>query len=147
MLKKVISTHNILPSYFNTFLILWNFGWTRIQMIWIRQVKYDGSGSLETVLKTQVYKLVYYVLQLLVILMHLHFCSNYYKLCKPLFKKRYVCTNYKYILHTQLINRSIKTQSTIKTKLPIQICMYGLTIMICQLGLVYLTNRKRVESM
>ena len=34
------------------------------------------------------------------------------------------------------ICRGIKTQRTIKTKIPLQFCMNGLTIMIGQLGLV-----------
>ena len=40
------------------------------------------------------------------------------------------------------LNRSIKTQRTIKPKIPIQFYRIGLTIMIGPLGLVQLTNRK-----
>ena len=42
-----------------------------------------------------------------------------------------------------LSNRGIKTQRTIKTKLPLKFCMNGLVIVIGQLGLAQLTNRKR----
>ena len=40
-------------------------------------------------------------------------------------------------------NRVIKRLRTINTKLPLQFCMNGLTIMIGQLGLLWLANRKR----
>ena len=41
----------------------------------------------------------------------------------------------------------IETQRTIKTKLPLQFCMNGLTIMIAQLGLVGLPLGRRKKSM
>ena len=40
------------------------------------------------------------------------------------------------------LNRVKKTQRTIRTKLALQFCMFGLTIMIEQLELVKLTDRK-----
>ena len=48
-----------------------------------------------------------------------------------------------YVSIITLDNRGMKIQWKIKKKLPLQFCMNGITIMICQLGLIQLANGKK----